>query len=541
MAEGGFPNRNRADNALTIYRDAMREYLAPILERKHGPNWIRSQVLNDDLRERNPGSYERRLQSLRAGTAARNLIDLADIPFLLRNNSDVFSGLRPADIQRTHQIRDLRNEIQHPDRSGDCEPREADAITDLCARVLDRCGLSAAVDNVRGLPASIGTTGSSEARSRKERERREWDKARLAGKSPEELTPWDQERLANIEWEEEWEQREQERLAQLEREQQREREKQQRQERKEQERHERELKQQRERRKLELEQQYERALQKRLKREKAEIAALSDDIDGLRRWFDKYIDPRKFHSPEYEVLLRRERERLEREQGEIVAFGDDLDGLRRWFDADANRRQRHPSERAVLEQRERHAIAAFGDDIGGLRRWFDESPGRLGRHRSAYQALGQRELVQRERAELAVFGNDIDGLRRWFDSDRTRRPRHSSEYEELTRVVSHWRYRLRARLLAAVGSVIAFVRDLFSIQRLRRDARRLPRLLGSLILSLRPRRVLLLAGSYLLLYSIGVVAGWSGFGALIIWTVLLFCWFSAKRLGRSDPVHKRTK
>ena len=210
MADGGFPNRNRADNALTIYRDAMREYIAPILEREHGLDWISSQVLNDELRKRNPNSYERRLQSHKNGTPARNLIDLADIPFLIRNNSDAFPNLRPADAQRMHQIRDLRNEIQHADRAGDCTPEEAATIAGMCVRVLDSCGLPDAVEQIRSLSttASAGTPAVSEAELRKQHERREWDKARLARKRSGELTPWEQERLADIQWEEEWELRE---------------------------------------------------------------------------------------------------------------------------------------------------------------------------------------------------------------------------------------------------------------------------------------------------------------------------------------------
>ena len=54
--------------------------------------------------------------------------------------------------------------------------------------------------------------GGSEAELREKRERREWDKARLTSKPPEELAPWEQQRLTDIEWEEEWERREQQRL-----------------------------------------------------------------------------------------------------------------------------------------------------------------------------------------------------------------------------------------------------------------------------------------------------------------------------------------
>ena len=447
MADGGFPNRNRADNAITIYRDAMREYIAPILERQHGPNWIRSQVLNDDLRERNPRSYDQRLQSHKNGTSARNLIDLADIPFLIRNNSDAFPNLRPADAQRMHQIRDLRNEIQHADREGDCTSEEASAIAAMCVMVLDRCRLPDAAEQIRGLStaASTGLAAVSEAELREQRERREWDKSRLAGKSPEELTPWEQERLAEIEWEEEWELREAERqeitqfgddidglrrwfdtnrarpkrhpseyTALVRREEEREREQQ---------------KRERE--------------QKRAERERAELAAFRYyDIDGLRRWFDANRARPQRHPSKYAKLVHRERGR-ELERAKIAAFRDNINGLRRWFDTDKVRRKRHRSEYAALVRREKELkragpegakIAAFGNNIDGLRRWFDANQARAGRHSSEYAALARREEEREcERAELAAFGDDINGLRRWFDTDKVRRKRHPSKYAALVR------------------------------------------------------------------------------------------------------------
>ena len=147
MADGGFPNRNRADNALTIYRDAMREYIAPILEREHGPDWIRSQVLNDELRERNRRSYERQLQSLKGGTPARDFIDLAEIPFLIRNNLNAFPDLSEVDVQRLQEIRRLRNEIAH-DQAGDMSEAAA-SVANLCALALERCGQTEAAERVR--------------------------------------------------------------------------------------------------------------------------------------------------------------------------------------------------------------------------------------------------------------------------------------------------------------------------------------------------------------------------------------------------------
>ena len=151
MAEEGLPNRNRALSALDIYRDAMRAYIAPILEREHGPDWIRSQVLNATARGRNPPSYERRLQSLQRGTPPRDLIDLAEIPFLIQDNASLFSDLDQSDTRRMQEIRRLRNEVFHSLHDHDIYTHDVDAIVERCALVLERCGLPAAVEEVRRL------------------------------------------------------------------------------------------------------------------------------------------------------------------------------------------------------------------------------------------------------------------------------------------------------------------------------------------------------------------------------------------------------
>ena len=210
MADGGIPNKHRADSALTIYRDAMRQYIAPILEREHGPNWIRSQVLNEQARERNERSYARRLQSLESGSPPHRLIDLADIPFVIDHNHSAFPTLDRADTARMHTIRDLRNGMQHSHGEGDCTREEADAVAGLCVLALERCGLSDAAKNIRGLSSAPSTPAVSEADLQKERARREWDKERLSAKPDEELTPLERQRLDDIAWEEEWERREQE-------------------------------------------------------------------------------------------------------------------------------------------------------------------------------------------------------------------------------------------------------------------------------------------------------------------------------------------
>ncbi len=198
MADGGIPNKHRADSALTIYRDAMRQYIAPIIEREHGPNWIRSQVLNEQARERNERSYDRRLQSLESGSPPHRLIDLADIPFVIEDSHRAFPMLSDIDVHLMHTIRKLHNDIYRPYHEGYCTRGEADAVASLCVLALERCGLSEAAENIRSLSSANPASAAPEADLQKERARREWDKER--------------QRLNDIAWEEEWERRERERL-----------------------------------------------------------------------------------------------------------------------------------------------------------------------------------------------------------------------------------------------------------------------------------------------------------------------------------------
>ena len=206
VADGGIPNKHRADSALTIYRDAMRQYIASILEREHGPNWFRSEKLTlSDAQQR---------RALQSGSPVHGLIDLADIPFLIDDNRSAFPTLDRTDVAWMHTVRDLRNSIHHFHGEGDCTREQADAIVGLCVLVLERCGLSDAVESIRSLSAAEPASPAPETDSQKERARREWDKGRLSRKPDEELTALERQRLDDIAWEEEWERREQERWEQ---------------------------------------------------------------------------------------------------------------------------------------------------------------------------------------------------------------------------------------------------------------------------------------------------------------------------------------
>ena len=338
MAPSRTPNKSRFLEAATIYRDAMVPFIDGVL----GSDRIHSHLFSDKARELNRRKYDDGMRSLQQGKPVRELIDHADIPFLIEDNLRHFSGLDRADVSRMHEIRLLWNDkIKHRDELGDFAPEDATEYATHCARVLRRCGFDADADAVIGTSSSEATVAVTTSDLREQHERREWDKARLAEKSPDELTPWEQQRLNEIEWEEEWERREQERLAQLERE---ERER----ERREREGHEREER--------------EREEQSRLARRKRER------------------EERQRYERERRERERREPELREREQREIAAFGYDIGGLRRWFSANSRRVQRHPAAYKTLVQQEQQQAAQRRQEREQLER-------------------EQREVVQRERRE----------------------------------------------------------------------------------------------------------------------------------------------
>lgn len=192
MASSGYPNRIRAYTALLIYRDAMRRYIADILEQGHGEAWFDKDVL-EPLSQR-PGkaakdSHEAINDALQRGAERHLLIEHGTIAFLIRDHLNLFNGLRRSDVDRLHQIRSVRNEfLEHDFEEGDCGPEVADAITSQCILVLDRCGLADAAEEIRGLSRTTADTlaptqaGSTDATpSTAVSERGESSKARRTG------------------------------------------------------------------------------------------------------------------------------------------------------------------------------------------------------------------------------------------------------------------------------------------------------------------------------------------------------------------------
>ena len=149
VADGGFPNRCRADSALIIYRDAMRQYTAPILAEEYGPDWLVDQVLNKATDRR---SVEKRRQLMNTDTPEKDLIDLNEIDLLLKDHAWLFD-LPPqaGELKQAYLIRILRNELQHAHRPGDCTSEDAREIAIHCAAILEHFGLLDAAERLHNL------------------------------------------------------------------------------------------------------------------------------------------------------------------------------------------------------------------------------------------------------------------------------------------------------------------------------------------------------------------------------------------------------
>ena len=240
MSYSQTPNKSRFIEVATAYHDAMTAFLDDVL----GPDRIRSWLFSDEALSRNEKKYEKGMQALDQGRVARDIIDHADIPFLIRDNLHRFPDLDRAAVDRMFTISELwTNMIKHYEGRGDFVPEDTAEYATHCARVLRRCGLDDDADAVIGtsLRGTIEAPATPTNDLREQRERREWERARLSEKSPGEQTPWEQQRLAELEWQEEWDRRE------------------------------------------------------LVRRERKEIAQFGSDHDGLLQWFDAIPDRKERH------------------------------------------------------------------------------------------------------------------------------------------------------------------------------------------------------------------------------------------------------
>ena len=203
MSSSRTPNKSRFIEAATIYKDAMAAFIDGVL----GSDLISSWLFSDEARSRNEKKYEKGMQALKQGKSIPDIIDFADIPFLIRENLHRFSSLNREDVNRMFAIHNLWTDmIKHYQGRGDFLPEDTAEYATHCARVLRRCGFDADADAIIGTSASEATEAPVASASDL-RERREWERARLSEKSLDERTRWEQERLADFEWEAERERR----------------------------------------------------------------------------------------------------------------------------------------------------------------------------------------------------------------------------------------------------------------------------------------------------------------------------------------------
>ncbi len=147
MSSSRFPNKLRFFEVATIYREAMILFIEEALESKR----IHSELFNDQAKSRDSRKYAEGMRKHEQGTPVSEIIDHADIPHLVGNNLSRFSGLSHEDVDQMHSIRQLWNDLKHDNPLGDCHPEDTADFTACCARVLHRCGLNKAADEITSL------------------------------------------------------------------------------------------------------------------------------------------------------------------------------------------------------------------------------------------------------------------------------------------------------------------------------------------------------------------------------------------------------
>ena len=161
MADGDYPNRGALGDALDVYLDAMRAFVARGLRRVPGTD-LRGAIegaLSDHARER----FRERLGRGEGETGA---IEAGDIPYLVQRHwKDVFSAMlrRERDIlSLLHLIAEARNRWAHRGEEDIEFPYAQARITDI-AEVLERIRAPEAEERVKGIRAALEAPGAAPA------------------------------------------------------------------------------------------------------------------------------------------------------------------------------------------------------------------------------------------------------------------------------------------------------------------------------------------------------------------------------------------
>ena len=143
------PNRVALNQAIDIYRDAMRPFLVRHLRQVPGRRV--EEAIQQALRGNQAAQFE---DNMRRGRSVADSIDVNDFPELIRGNwREVFQSAFPRDrvIQnRVNDIREIRNEVSHPE-AVDLDEEKTRAHFYMIADVLGRINQPDAKANVEGI------------------------------------------------------------------------------------------------------------------------------------------------------------------------------------------------------------------------------------------------------------------------------------------------------------------------------------------------------------------------------------------------------
>ncbi len=159
MADGGYPNRGALGDALDVYLDAMRAFVARGLRRVPGTD-LRGAIegaLSDHARER----FRERLGR---GESVEGAIEAGDIPYLVQRRwKDVFGATLRHErgiLSLLHLIAEARNRWAHRGEEDIEFPYAQARITDI-AEVLERIRAPEAEERVKGIRAALEAPGAA--------------------------------------------------------------------------------------------------------------------------------------------------------------------------------------------------------------------------------------------------------------------------------------------------------------------------------------------------------------------------------------------
>ena len=162
-------NKNRLSNGMNIYDDAMRKYIAGVMQEEAGDDWF-SERITKQLPVRQAYRLTEKLEQEHAGFRStggpERALEITDYPHVVRANRDLFRDLcsrNSANVATRgglpltwmHEIADWRNVHAHPPPN-DLRSADVDRVLDAMIRVLSLCDQTA-TSQVRQLITASGS------------------------------------------------------------------------------------------------------------------------------------------------------------------------------------------------------------------------------------------------------------------------------------------------------------------------------------------------------------------------------------------------